>query len=177
MTFSGSIETATEVGSLAEIGELAYIIWNEHYPAIIGQAQVDYMLARGYTSAELAAEQTQGSRFLLARSAAGAAIGFAAWTPDATASDTSWLDKLYVLQAARQGGVARALIEHIDNTIPDGWLKLRVNRHNSQSIAAYERLGFCIAATDIKNIGDGFVMDDYIMQRPVQYPGQSASAG
>jgi hypothetical protein len=41
---------------------------------------------------------------------------------------------------------------------------LTVNRFNRQAIAAYERRGFQMMGTVVKDIGDGFVMDDYRME-------------
>ena len=42
-------------------------------------------------------------------------------------------------------------------------MTLRVNRNNINAVAAYERFGFGIVATNKKDIGGGYVMDDYLM--------------
>src|SRR5699024_439770 len=67
MSFSGTVKAAATTPALAELSRLAHIIWREHYPPIIGHEHVEYMLARGYTPAALAAEQAAGGHFLLAR--------------------------------------------------------------------------------------------------------------
>jgi RimJ/RimL family protein N-acetyltransferase len=46
-------------------------------------------------------------------------------------------------------------------------VSLAVNKRNSRAIAAYRKWGFEIEQAVVKDIGDGFVMDDYIMVRPV----------
>jgi ribosomal protein S18 acetylase RimI-like enzyme len=48
--------------------------------------------------------------------------------------------------------------------LPKIWLT--VNRNNSNSIKTYESLGFVKSRTQIADIGEGFVMDDYIMEKP-----------
>ena len=42
-------------------------------------------------------------------------------------------------------------------------LTLAVNRKNINAIAAYRKWGFAVTATSYVEIGEGFVMDDYIM--------------
>ena len=48
-----------------------------------------------------------------------------------------------------------------------GWLTLAVNKNNASAIAAYLKHGFRIAEAVTKDIGGGFVMDDYVMERPL----------
>ena len=48
-------------------------------------------------------------------------------------------------------------------------VKLNVNRGNVRAIAAYERCGFAIRESGDFPIGDGFVMEDYIMVRDIEF--------
>ena len=41
---------------------------------------------------------------------------------------------------------------------------LAVNKRNAAAIAAYRKHGFEIVEAVVKDIGGGFVMDDYIME-------------
>ena len=45
---------------------------------------------------------------------------------------------------------------------------LAVNKRNSKAIAAYRKHGFAVREAVVKDIGSGFVMDDYIMVRRVR---------
>jgi hypothetical protein len=42
-----------------------------------------------------------------------------------------------------------------------------VNRHNQTAIAAYYKHGFHISETSVREIGGGFLMDDYIMVKEI----------
>ncbi|HET7315125.1 GNAT family N-acetyltransferase [Salinisphaera sp.] len=155
---------------LLELSALAYVIWHQHYTPIIGRAQVEYMLERGYSETALHEQLAAGTRFTLARRG-GRFVAFAAVSPDAHEPATAWLDKLYVHIEARNLGVGRSLIRRAAaqaHALGAATLRLRVHRHNAESIAAYERIGFGIAHEDIKDIGNGFVMDDYVMTAPVE---------
>lgn len=161
------IERVRDEQLLAEIAQLARRIWREHYPGIISHAQIDYMLLHGYSPQGMQREIAEdGVRYALAR-CGGNAAGFTAHGPGSDA-DTLWLDKLYVAAEYRGEGLARALLaDAVDHAREIGKqrIRLRVNRRNRGAISAYRRLGFRIEATDIKDIGGGFVMDDYVMSR------------
>ncbi|MBO9469987.1 GNAT family N-acetyltransferase [Endozoicomonas sp. G2_2] len=165
-----TLQPATRTEDHERLAALARRIWHEHYPGIITVGQIEYMLAHGYDLDTLAAEQAAGTRFVLACREQNA-LAFAAVSPDAQDGDTAWLDKLYVLDTARGQGIARRLIEWALETAADlnaTTLRLRVNRTNDSAVAVYRRFGFEVEKTHVKPIGNGFVMDDYIMQRPVE---------
>ena len=44
---------------------------------------------------------------------------------------------------------------------------LTVNKNNSHSISWYSRMGFINTASIIQDIGEGFVMDDYRMEKTI----------
>ena len=97
----------------------------------------------------------------------GAAQGYLAIQPQ---GDCLFLSKLYVRAAARARGHARAAIyfaEQYAHQLQLKQLALTVNRQNLLAITIYERLGFINAGPIVTDIGDGFVMDDYRMEKPL----------
>ena len=78
------------------------------------------------------------------------------------------LDKLYVMPAHHKAGIGRLLIEHVVTRAREAGcasVRLNVNRENAVAIRAYERCGFVIRARGDFPIGNGFVMEDFIMVR------------
>lgn len=176
------LPAASDRAMLARLSALAHIIWHEHYVPIIGRAQVEYMLAAGYSVDTLLEAQADGTCFTLAV-LDGADSGYAGLTRDTCDPDIAWLDKLYVHADARGCGLGRALVAHAAQqatAMGARELWLRVNRHNAGSIAAYEQLGFTVDRADIKDIGHGYVMDDYLMHANlpnlVDHPASAASS-
>jgi diamine N-acetyltransferase len=154
-------------GHIAIIQALAHEIWNRHYPGIITQAQIDYMLARGYSRDALASYLTTPDAGLSLALRDDAAVGFVAWYP-LQAARTMKLDKLYVLPDHHGSGIGRALIEHVvANARRAGCtaVTLNVNRGNLAAVRTYERCGFAIRERGDFPIGNGFVMEDYVMVR------------
>lgn len=156
-----------QVADVAIVAELAHRIWHRHYPGIISVGQIEYMLARGYASPALAKFlDDEGSGLVVARQD-GAPVGFAAWQRTDRPA-TSKLDKLYVLQELHRRGVGRLLVAHVEREArADGatTLVLNVNKDNAGAIAAYRRLGFSVREEVVVDIGNGYVMDDYVMAK------------
>ena len=42
-----------------------------------------------------------------------------------------------------------------------------MNKHNAAAIAAYRNCGFVTREEVVVDIGNGFVMDDYVMAKPL----------
>ena len=157
------------VADIPEVQRLAHVIWYAHYPGIISTAQITYMLERGYATAALTEFVIRPDAGLLLAVDDGERIGFAAWylTDD---QHEAKLDKLYVLPSYHGQGIGHALIEQVvaqARTTGAITLIVRVNKANSKAIAAYERTGFSKREALVEEIGQGFVMDDYLLARPL----------
>ena len=163
-TFSISPAEAADLGV---VRALADEIWHRHYPGIITVEQIDYMLAEGYSDAALAHFLDAGDAGLAIVRHEERAVGFVAWR--LRGADTAMLlEKLYVLPECHGLGIGRALIEHVVVHARERRcriIELNVNRANAKAIRAYERCGFAIRESGDFPIGNGFVMEDYIMER------------
>jgi len=77
------------------------------------------------------------------------------------------LDKIYVLPSQQGKGTGRFMVDHIIGEVKrDGGsaLQLQVNRHNKAK-NFYEKLGFAVIQEKDFDIGNGFFMNDYVMER------------
>ena len=153
------------------IRQLADRTWRACYPGIIGEEQIDYMLGWMYSPDRIRSEMESGSiRYLLAEIPGGNPVGFAAFGPEESHPEEAFLHKLYVLpECQRLGCGSRLLDEVMRRSRVDGCrtLSLRVNRANHNAIRAYEKNGFRKTGEVCSEIGGGFVMDDYLMTRPL----------
>lgn len=146
---------------------LAREIWRAHYPPIIGTAQTEYMLAQRYEADLVRAELAREDVWWDALREDDAIVAFASSLREFEARALK-LDKLYVHPERRRQGYGAALIEHTcDRARRLGCERvvLAVNKHNAGAIATYQKRGFAIAGAIVKDIGGGFVMDDYVMEK------------
>ena len=148
---------------------LAREIWHAHYPGIVDPAQIEYMLAQRYEPRLIRAELERGDVWWDKLVVGDELAGFASYFPGAAPGEMK-LDKLYVHsrhQRRGYGGLLIARAAEIARARNCRRLTLAVNKGNRSAIAAYLKHGFRIADAVVKDIGGGFVMDDYIMVRPV----------
>ena len=147
---------------------LAYRIWHAHYPGIITPEQINYMLERGYTRQVILEEMaSQGVSWLAIRTG-DAMIGFASLGPHSP--DSMKLHKLYLLPDYHGMGIGARTLAEVEQIARDNAataLVLNVNRHNPKAIHSYERAGWQIAEEVVVDIGNGFVMDDFVMTKPL----------
>jgi diamine N-acetyltransferase len=158
---------------VAEVARMAHEVWNEYYVPIIGQPQVDYMVAKFQTAEAMQSQIDSGYEYFRIQQdgqsqQAGEIIGYVAIQHD-VAEARLFISKLYVLAAHRKSGAGRKCLELIERMARDRGatrLWLTVNKGNP-SVHAYERLGFRIVEAMVMDIGGGYVMDDYRMEKPV----------
>jgi GNAT superfamily N-acetyltransferase len=173
------IEPATSTAQIDRIARLASEIWYEYYVPLIGKAQVDYMVAR-FQSAAAMREQAASEDYRYFTIEDGATLlGYFAIQPQ-PAKGAMFISKLYLQARSRGRGVGRIALEFIERESRSEGLNslwLTVNKGNP-AVTTYRQWGFRIAEAIIMDIGNGFVMDDYRMEKPVgSVPGGSVPGG
>ncbi|HMB00726.1 MAG TPA: GNAT family N-acetyltransferase [Spirochaetota bacterium] len=146
--------------------KLAREIWTEHYVSIIGQEQLNYMLDKFQSASAIAAQMEDGYEYYTVLHE-GENAGYMAIVPD-EAAKTAMISKIYVRRSRRGYGFGRAMLEFAEDICREHRIRtlwLTVNKNNSRSIAWYRRMGFKNAGSTVQNIGAGFVMDDYRMEK------------
>ena len=122
------------------------------------------MLDKMYSPASLRNQMDAGSQFIVVYDEDEPA-GFAAYFEKAPS--VFKLDKIYVLLSQQGKGTGRFMIDHIVDEIRRRGataLQLQVNRHNKAK-NFYERLGFVVIDEKDFDIGDGYFMNDYVMEK------------
>ena len=150
----------SDAEGVARMSALATEIVREHFDPIIGKAQNDHMIAK-FQTPEAIREQLEGGsdyRFVVAD---GREVGFLAFFPRGGAL---YLSKFYLRKEARGRGLGRAMLGFAVRRAEEAGLEaveLNVNRRNP-ALEIYRAMGFEIARAEKKEIGGGFVMDDYV---------------
>ena len=152
------------------VAVLAHEIWNQHFPPIIGQEQVDYMFDELQSAPAITQQiREDGYEYYLIVDEDQYTGYFALVTEDGDGGALQ-LSKLYLKRSSRGRGLGRAVLAWIEEEciargVRELWLT--VNKDNADSIAFYRRVGFGIAGSSVMDIGGGFVMDDYRMVKGV----------
>ena len=79
-----------------------------------------------------------------------------------------FLSKIYVLSSRRGLGYGKKAVQFVETVAKElnlNKIALTVNKNNVNSIKAYEKIGFKNVGSVVQDIGNGFVMDDYKMEK------------
>jgi ribosomal protein S18 acetylase RimI-like enzyme len=159
-----SIQQAT-IKDIPLIRELTFQVWPQTYAAIISKDQVAYMLDIMYSEAALQKQITnEGCQFIIVYENNNPA-GFAAYSEIEPAIYK--LHKIYILPSQQGKGTGKLMIDYIiSDIIQKGAtaLQLQVNRHNKAK-GFYEKLGFTVLKEVDFDIGNGYFMNDYVMEK------------
>lgn len=148
------------------INDLAIKTWHNAYDKILSPEQVNYMLEMMY-SLEAITEQIaiKGHLFLLI-SEGDNYLGFGSYELNYLSGVTK-LHKLYVLPETQGKGAGRLLVQKIEEAAAKNGndkVTLNVNRYNS-AVDFYLKNGYTKAGEEDINIGNGYLMEDFIMEK------------
>ena len=147
------------------ISALAREIWQATYPGIITQEQIDFMLEQRYGHERLYDDLEDLHKWLDQAFYDGRRIGFAF---SEIYKGEFKLDKLYIHPDVQRQGVGGQLIAHVATRAKrEGYpcVILQVNKRNVNAINSYKKYGFVVRDATVDDIGRGYVMDDYVMEK------------
>ena len=144
---------------------IAFEVWPITYGAILTEAQLAYMLEMMYRVAALQEQSTLKQHHFVLIYSNDEAVGFASYEHNVNNSGKTKIHKIYILSSQQGKGTGKALVDYIEQqalAFGDEALFLNVNKYNS-AIQFYQKTGFEIVKEEVIDIGNGFVMDDYVM--------------
>lgn len=147
------------------ISALASTIWHKHYASIISTEQIEYMLNQRYHPTlireQILSHNTWWKKLVLNKEI----IGFSCCVLTDNLKELK-LDKLYLHPHYQRKGYSAILVDDIKQFMRHNAFEkliLTVNKKNTSAIAAYLHYGFKKSGDIVIDIGNGFVMDDYLM--------------
>lgn len=140
-------------------------VWPSTYVPIIGEQQVAYMISLFYAPEQLLQQMEEmGHEFIICFSD-DVPVAFASWSE--MEPHTYKLHKIYILTDRQGTGIGKQMITYIVDEIKQHGataLRLNVNRYNFSAKAFYERMGFRLYKDEDIDIGNGFFMNDHVLQ-------------
>lgn len=158
--------TPASLSDFPTIAQLAHDIWPATYGQILSRQQLEYMLDLIYSPEALAQAAQSGQRFLLLTDD-GVPLGFVGYEHRYGDAAVTRIHKIYVLPQTQGRGLGKLLLEHIVGLAQEAGsekLSLNVNRFNKAQ-DFYKKMGFEIAFSEDIDIGRGYLMEDYRMER------------
>ena len=161
------IITLATANDLKTIRDIAYKTWPVAYGEILSKEQLDYMLDKFYSDANLYDSLINKRQpFLLAYEDL-VCLGFASYEHHYLDKNVTRLHKLYMLPESQGKGIGKLLVDKIESLAQENHsetISLNVNKYN-KAFSFYKKIGFEVVAEEELAIGNGFIMDDYKMEK------------
>lgn len=148
------------------IRELTLKVWPQTYATILSPDQIEYMLGIMYSEQSLQQQMKEQHEFIII-SDGKEPVGFASFSLIEPA--VYKLHKIYILPSLQGKGAGKFVIGEILKAISRKGgkaLLLNVNRNNKAK-EFYEKLGFTVIQEEDIDIGSGYYMNDYIMEKKI----------
>ncbi len=162
------IEIVKVEREIESISVLAREIWTEYFVSIIGIDQVNYMLAKFQSIEAISAQIDRGYEYFVVKHKKQL-NGYLALVPEIE-NRKLMISKFYVRNDVRGKGLGKTMLNFIEKKalktdISTLWLT--VNRFNKSSVSWYLHHGFQIVEEEKMDIGGGYFMDDFIMEKTI----------
>lgn len=155
------------------IRDIAYKTWPLTYGSILSKAQLDYMLALFYSTEALQKNADEKNHHFLLAEENNEALAFLSYEHRYQEKLVTRIHKIYILPETQGKGIGKLLIDRVEalaNETKSEKLSLNVNRYNNAQFF-YRKLGFEIVGEEDVKLDYGYLMEDYIMEKPLTAKG------
>jgi ribosomal protein S18 acetylase RimI-like enzyme len=154
---------------IQSIQNIAFETWPSAYGDILKVEQIDYMLNLMYNKEVLQKQMEESQTFVIIKEE-NEDLAFVSFETDYDKQAQTKIHKIYITPAAQGKGLGKILIEETESQAikkRNNKLLLNVNRQNKARYF-YEKLGFKIAYSEDIEIGNGYLMNDYVMVKEIE---------
>lgn len=151
------------------IQKIIYKTWPITYGKILSKEQLDYMLDLIYSDQALNDQFKKKEQLFYLISEDEANLGFIGIEHNYKGQAVTKIHKIYLLPETQGKGIGKKVVAEIEKLALENHskaLSLNVNRFNS-ALSFYEKIGFKIIDEVNIDIGNGFFMEDYVMEKRV----------
>lgn len=145
---------------------IALDVWPKTFADVLTPTQIDFMMDWMYSMESLTEQVSEKGHVFLIAEENGLPVGFCSYQLDARENKTK-IHKIYLLQETQGKGYGKQLIEEVKSIArqnKQSHVYLNVNRHNHKAIQFYLKIGLYEDFREVIDIGNGFVMDDLVME-------------
>lgn len=160
---------SVNIEDINTIRQIAERSWKIAYAEIISEVQFDYMINKFYSFEALKEAISEGPQQFILYYENNVPMAFASYQTDFPNHKQTKLHKLYVAPEGQGLGIGNKLINWIVDIAlkqDSNQLILNVNKYN-KAISFYQKMGFEILKPEVVEIGEGYIMDDYVMGKNI----------
>lgn len=153
---------------LMDLEKFATDIWLDYWPALIGEGQTQYMINMFHSFDAMKRDIDEHAyEYWFVEDANGNTVGYTGGHVEPE-TNRFFISKIYLLKEERGKHYASQILNFYENLCKDRDLEamyLTVNKHNELGIRSYLGRGFETIDEVETDIGEGYIMDDFIMEK------------
>ncbi|HCM33926.1 MULTISPECIES: GNAT family N-acetyltransferase [Chryseobacterium] len=149
------------------IQDLARRSWKNAYADILSDDQMEYMLSEMYSNTELESQLQNPNYhyYLILDEDNDSYEGFIGYEHNYE-DKTTKLHRIYLIPESKGKGLGKLALQFLNEKVSENGnerIILNVNKHNAAK-NFYESQGYRVYDEGVFDIGNGFVMDDFLME-------------
>jgi ribosomal protein S18 acetylase RimI-like enzyme len=161
-----TISEAT-ISDIKLIQNIVHITWPITYGEILSKEQLDYMLDLFYSDEALTDQYNKREQLFYLIAEDDTNLGFIGIEHHYKEEAVTKIHKIYLLPETQGKGIGKKVVDEIGKLALENnstTLLLNVNRFNS-ALGFYKKIGFEIVDEVNIEIGNGYLMEDYVMEK------------
>lgn len=162
----------TQKQHIPAIKKLADYLWPKAFASILSAKQIEYMMEMMYSYDSLEKQMEQGHQYGIVREN-DADIGYVSYEVSHNKSDKTKIHKLYISPEYQRQGMGKMMVEYVAQRAIEAnnnALFLNVNKYNNGAIDFYKKHHFILIKEEEIDIGNGFIMDDFVFELALNKP-------
>lgn len=179
-TFEGRFKTRRNmielipatIAHIPDIQKISSVAWPHTFKDILSEEQIAYMMHWMYSDESLREQmENKNHRYVLAKQDEEF-VAYLSYEPNCENTGKTKIHKIYILPSHQRKGIGKLLFNFVLTKAREAGEKavyLNVNKNNRNAIDFYRRMGFYRAKEEVIDIGNGFVMDDYVYEKPLDH--------
>jgi ribosomal protein S18 acetylase RimI-like enzyme len=160
------------IDNIPDIQKISAVAWPHTFKDILSEEQIAYMMNWMYSDESLQEQMEKNNhRYVLAKHGEEF-VAYLSYEPNCENTGKTKIHKIYILPSHQRKGIGKLLFNFVLTKARETGEKavyLNVNKNNRNAINFYQRMGFYIAKEEVIDIGNGFVMDDYVFEKPLDH--------
>jgi len=156
-----------KISDIKLIQNIVHITWPITYGEILSKEQLDYMLSLFYSDEALTDQYNKKEQLFYMIYEDETNLGFIGIEHNYSGKPATKIHKIYLLPETQGKGIGKKVIDEIANLALENnstALILNVNRFNS-ALGFYKKIGFEVVDEVNIDIGEGYLMEDYVMSK------------